>query len=273
MCLRYLPLNGGTRWKQMKMNASWRDFSWLLNATESATNLLYRTGCTWPVNSWPWNWRKLKSAECWRDNSSPTLHQTESRLVVKGFLFVGSLCGETTICFQILLGRYKPWLQAYPLQDSLQNQGPSHFITGHLFTKWGGAPLFFMFFQSTNKTGQKRRSKSTRLLRFFGWIEILFGSHKPWILSVGRGPVKLSELSDFGWCCFALLTNCQVDSWVVRFSNLSVFNVDFAVSHWDSTGEDGSRLERIWLDPVAIIRPQGSYLQFPSLARWSREWI
>ena len=150
-------------------------------------------------------------------NSSPTLHQTESRLVVKGFLFVGSLCGETTICFQILLGRYKPWLQAYSLQDSLQNQGPSHFITGHLFTKWGGAPLFFMFFQSTNKTGQKRRSKSTRLLRFFGWIEILFGSHKPWILSVGRGPVKLSELSDFGWCCFALLTNCQVDSWVVRF--------------------------------------------------------
>ena len=68
------------------------------------------------------------------------------------------------ICFQILLGRYKPWLQAYPLQDSLQNQGPSHFITGHLFTKWGGAPFFFMFCQSTKKTGQKRRSKSTSLL-------------------------------------------------------------------------------------------------------------
>ena len=55
---------------------------------------------------------------------------------------------------------------------------------------------------------------------FFCWIEVLFGSHTPWILSVGRGPVKLSELGDFGGCCFAPLTNCQVDSWVVRFSNV-----------------------------------------------------
>ena len=68
------------------------------------------------------------------------------------------------ICFQILLGRYKPWLQAYPRQDSLQNQGPSHFITGHLFTKWGGASFFFHVFSIHKKTGQKRRSKSTSLL-------------------------------------------------------------------------------------------------------------
>ena len=72
----------------------------------------------------------------------------------------------------------------------------------------------------------------------FCWIEVLFGPHKPWIVSVGRDPVKLSELGDFGWCCFALFTDCQVDSWVVGFSNVS--DVDFAVSHWDSNGEDGS---------------------------------
>ena len=82
---QWRPKQDGNKWKW-----SWRDFSWLLNASQSATNLLYRTGCTWPVNSWPWNWRKLKSAECWKDNSSPTLHQTESRLVIKGFLFVGA---------------------------------------------------------------------------------------------------------------------------------------------------------------------------------------
>ena len=77
---------------------------------------------------------------------------------------------------------------------------------------------------------------------FFAEVEVLFGSHKPEILSVGRGPMKLNKLGDFDWCCFALLNNCQVDSWVVRCSNVlhSAFNVEFAVSHWDSTGEDGS---------------------------------
>ena len=52
---------------------------------------------------------------------------------------------------------------------------------------------------------------------FFCWIGNSFGSQKPWILSVVRGPMKLNELADFG-CCFAPLTNCQVDSWEVRFS-------------------------------------------------------
>ena len=32
--------------------------------------------------------------------------------------------------------------------------------------------------------------------------------------------MKLNKLGDFDWCCFALLNNCQVDSWVVRCSNV-----------------------------------------------------
>ena len=56
----------------------------------------------------------------------------------------------------------------------------------------------------------------------FAELEILFGTHKPWIVSVVRGQMKLNELGDFGWCCFAPLTNCQVDSWAVRSSNVYI---------------------------------------------------
>ena len=49
---------------------------------------------------------------------------------------------------------------------------------------------------------------------FFAELEVLFGSHKPLILSAGRGQVKSNKLNDFDWCCFALLTNCQVDGWM-----------------------------------------------------------
>ena len=64
------------------------------------------------------------------------------------------------------------------------------------------------------------RCELTTFKTFCAELEILFGSHKPWILSVVRGPMKLTQLGDFGWCCFAPLTNCQVDSWAVIFSNV-----------------------------------------------------
>ena len=34
---------------------------------------------------------------------------------------------------------------------------------------------------------------------FFAELEVLFGSHKPLILSVGRGQVKSNKLNDFDW--------------------------------------------------------------------------
>ena len=49
---------------------------------------------------------------------------------------------------------------------------------------------------------------------FCCWIEILFGFHKPLILSVGRGPLKLNKLGDFMWLRLMLLCMFdQLPSW------------------------------------------------------------
>ena len=121
----------------MKFKASWRDFSWLLNACQNATNLLYRTGCTWPVNGRPWNWRKLKSAECWRDNSSPTLRQTESRLVVKGFLVVRCCEREKLVLYVMAI----LWMSTRSGQSELKRcihltEGIANFVTWMVANCW-----------------------------------------------------------------------------------------------------------------------------------------
>ena len=53
---------------------------------------------------------------------------------------------------------------------------------------------------------------------FFAELELLFGSHKPLILSVGRGQVKWNKLNDFDWPTAKLTAECQrLQCWFCSF--------------------------------------------------------